>query len=79
MPNVNITEEKIYKNVDKNTIIRVFENIVSNVIKYSNVDFNVELSKNGKCIYISQIFDFSVSTGSFVFMLAHKIAICYTK
>lgn len=46
MPNVNITEEKIYKNVDKNTIIRVFENIVSNVIKYSNVDFNVELSKN---------------------------------
>lgn len=51
VPNVNITEEKIYKNVDKNTIIRVFENILSNVIKYSNGDFNVELSRNGKIIF----------------------------
>ena len=50
-PDITITEEKIYKVIDKNTIIRVFENILSNVIKYCNGDFKVLLNNEGKIIF----------------------------
>ena len=51
IPQVEITEQKIYKNVDKNTIVRVFENILSNVSKYSNGDFKVRLEDSGKVTF----------------------------
>ena len=51
IPQVEITEQKIYKNVDKNTIFRVFENILSNVSKYSNGDFKVRLEDSGKVTF----------------------------
>ena len=47
IPQVEITKKKIYKIVDKNTIVRVFENILANVSKYSNGDFKVLLDKDG--------------------------------
>ena len=50
-PDITITEEKIYKVIDKNTIIRVFENILSNIIKYCNGDFKVLLNNEGKIIF----------------------------
>lgn len=50
-PQISIAKEKIYKVVDKNTIIRIFENIISNVIKYSNGDFKVQLNNDGKIIF----------------------------
>ena len=50
-PDITITEKKIYKVIDKNTIIRVFENILSNVIKYCNGDFKVLLNNEGKIIF----------------------------
>lgn len=51
VPKTEITKEKIYRNIDKNSIIRVIENIISNVIKYSDGDFKVILDKNGKIIF----------------------------
>ncbi len=50
-PRVEISEKKIYKNVDKSTIVRVFENILSNVSKYSTGDFKVRLEDSGKIIF----------------------------
>ena len=41
VPKIEITKEKIYRNIDKNSIIRVIENILSNVIKYSEGDFKL--------------------------------------
>ena len=46
-PKIEIYTQKIYKNLDKYSIIRVFENILSNVCKYSNGDFKVTLNEKG--------------------------------
>ena len=51
IPQISIADKKIYKDIDKNSIIRVFENILSNVIKYSNGDFKVLLNSDGKIIF----------------------------
>ena len=40
--------KKIYKIVDRNTITRVFENILSNACKYSSGEFEISLNKEGK-------------------------------
>mgnify|MGYP005802832349 FL=1 len=47
IPNISICSTKVYKIVNKISIIRVFENILSNVIKYSNGDLKVKMQENG--------------------------------
>lgn len=47
IPSISICSTKVYKIVNKISIIRVFENILSNVIKYSNGDLKVEMQENG--------------------------------
>ena len=54
VPKIEITKEKIYRNIDKNSIIRVIENILSNVIKYSEGDFKVTLDKDGKITFTNK-------------------------
>ena len=44
IPKVSISDNKIYKTINRISIIRVFENILSNVLKYSNGDFKVNLN-----------------------------------
>lgn len=46
IPNISICSTKVYKIVNKISIIRVFENILSNVVKYSNGDLKVEMQEN---------------------------------
>lgn len=46
-PVVRICNESIYRNLDKQSMIRILENIISNVCKYSNGDFIVDLNKEG--------------------------------
>ena len=53
-PKINITEEKIYQTVDKNTIIRVFENILSNAIKYTKGKVEITLNEKGKVIFSNE-------------------------
>ncbi len=66
-PKVKICEEKIYRNIDKNSIIRVFENILSNVTKYSNGDFQVMLEKNGKITFSNKATTLDATTVEKIF------------
>lgn len=50
-PEINITKQKIYRNVDKNMLIRIFENVLSNAIKYTDQDIKISLLDNGKIIF----------------------------
>lgn len=50
-PKIKIVEEKIYRNIDKIAINRVFENILTNVIKYSEGDCEISMDKKGKIIF----------------------------
>ena len=51
IPKVSICNKKIYKLVNKISIIRIFENILSNVSKYSSGDFKVTMDDNGTIIF----------------------------
>ena len=51
IPKVSICNKKIYKLVNKISIIRIFENILSNVTKYSSGDFKVTMKDNGIIIF----------------------------
>lgn len=47
IPTIKITNKKIYKTVNEVSIVRIFENILSNVSKYSNGNFKVEMNEDG--------------------------------
>lgn len=67
IPNIKIANNKIYKFIDKDTITRVFENILSNVIKYSNGDFKVKLEENGKIIFSNKATSLDATTVEKIF------------
>lgn len=46
-PKINITRNKIIRKLDENMLSRIFENIISNSLKYSDGDFNLTLNENG--------------------------------
>lgn len=50
-PTINITKNKIYRNIDKFMLIRIFENILSNSIKYTEQELNINLDSNGKITF----------------------------
>lgn len=66
-PKIEITEKNIYRNIDRNTILRVFENILSNVYKYSNGDFKVVLDENGKIIFANKAISLDATTVEKIF------------
>lgn len=51
VPEINICNEMIYKNLNKNSLIRIFENILSNMTKYSDGNFKIKLERSGKIIF----------------------------
>lgn len=67
IPNIKIANNKIYKFIDKDTITRVFENILSNVIKYSNGDFKVKLEENGKIVFSNKATSLDATTVEKIF------------
>ena len=50
-PKIYISKEKIIKQIDENMLKRIFENIISNEIKYSDEFLEIKLNKNGKIIF----------------------------
>ncbi len=46
-PNINICNDKVFRLFNENMLKRIFENIISNAIKYSEDDFNVIMFSNG--------------------------------
>lgn len=67
VPQIEITENRIYKIVDRNTIIRVFENILSNVTKYSNGYFRVSLDDDGKITFSNKATSLDATTVEKIF------------
>lgn len=67
IPKLEITDKRIYRFVDKNTITRVFENILSNVIKYSSGNFKVKLEENGKIIFSNKASSLDATTVEKIF------------
>ena len=51
VPTILICKNKIYKIIDKMALIRIFDNILSNISKYSNGNFRIELKENGMIIF----------------------------
>lgn len=47
IPNIEICNKKIIRLLNENMLKRIFENIISNSIKYSESDFYVKLSSDG--------------------------------
>ena len=47
IPTIKITKKRVYKTVNEVSIVRIFENILSNVSKYSNGNFKVEMNEDG--------------------------------
>lgn len=46
-PNVKISSTRVERNLDKSALMRIFGNIISNTLKYSDGDLFVKLTENG--------------------------------
>ena len=53
-PQVNITENKVIRNVNKKQMDRVFSNLMSNALKYSKGDLEVSLSDEGVVVFANK-------------------------
>ena len=50
-PLISITERKITRSLDKSALLRIFANILSNALKYSDGDLEIILNDSGKIIF----------------------------
>lgn len=50
-PEISITEKKIIKNLNAESLSRIFQNIIGNVVKYSDGDLKIILDDKGKMIF----------------------------
>ena len=50
-PEILIPDQKIKCNLNKNALSRIFENIISNAIKYSDGDLSISLHKSGEIVF----------------------------
>lgn len=46
-PEISISNVKVERRLDRSALVRIFGNIISNALKYSDGDFFVEMSENG--------------------------------
>ena len=50
-PKISIPDVKIERNLNKNALSRIFGNVISNAIKYSDGDLNITLLESGEIIF----------------------------
>lgn len=50
-PDISITNNKIVRSLNKNALSRIFQNIISNAVKYSDGDLMIFLSDNGEITF----------------------------
>ena len=50
-PEIELPEEPVYRELDAGAVNRVFSNIISNTLKYSDGDLSVVMDKNGCVIF----------------------------
>lgn len=58
-PNINLCEQKIVRSVDKTALLRIFNNVIDNAIKYSEGDLIISLFENGKIVFSNHTPDLS--------------------
>lgn len=51
VPEIQITETKVVRMLNRSALSRVFSNLISNVIKYSDGDLKIVLSENGEMAF----------------------------
>ncbi len=51
VPEIQISEIKVIRMLDRSALSRVFSNLISNVIKYSDGDLKIVLSENGEVTF----------------------------
>lgn len=52
-PNINLPEEPILRELDASALNRVFSNIISNAVKYSDGDFAVTMTEDGSITFVN--------------------------
>ena len=50
-PEINLPEEPVYRELDAGALNRIFSNIISNALKYSDGDFSVTMMKDGSITF----------------------------
>ena len=50
-PNISIPDKLIVRSLDKSALLRIFGNIISNALKYSDGDFAVTMNENGEITF----------------------------
>lgn len=50
-PNVRMTEKKIVRKLNRESLSRIFSNLISNAVKYSDGDLDIELTDEGEMIF----------------------------
>ncbi len=53
-PKINICKEFVYRNVNRTSILRAFENILSNISKYSTGNVKISLEKTGDIVFSNE-------------------------
>lgn len=56
-PNINLCEQKIVRSVNKTALLRIFNNVIDNAIKYSEGDLTISLFENGKIVFSNHTSD----------------------
>ncbi|WP_243172247.1 sensor histidine kinase [Clostridioides difficile] len=56
-PNINLCEQIIVRSVDKTALLRIFNNVIDNAIKYSEGDLTISLFENGKIVFSNHTSD----------------------
>ena len=56
-PQISMCSENVYKKLNKASIIRIFENSLSNISKYCVNNFKVELKDDGTIIFANKVKD----------------------
>lgn len=56
-PQISMCSENVYRKLNKASIIRIFENILSNISKYCVNNFKVELKDDGTIIFANKVKD----------------------
>lgn len=50
-PKISMPEESIHRRLDQKALSRIFENVLSNAVKYSDGDLEITLTQNGKIVF----------------------------
>ena len=59
IPKILLPDSVVYRNLDKSALSRIFGNIVSNAIKYSDSDFSVTMTDTGEITFSNTAFALS--------------------